>query len=323
VQGFTQARVKINSDGTVEICSDRTEIGQGADKSHAIIVSEILGCKTKDVLVLPATSDLAGIGPISSRGAVCSASAVAKATKQLREKVLKYASVFLEEEIENLDAQDGIIYSKRKPEKNLDYKDLVNRIYFFPGPRGLPKDFLLNHDLLLESTSEWYSPNTAETGSTYTTFCASADVAVAEIDIETGATSILKYVHVHDAGKIISKEIVDGQIHGGVVQGIGEALSEELIYNKDGHLLSNSYADYLMPTSVDSPNIVIAHLETPSPYTETGSKGMGEAPTIGGKAAILAAIGDALSPFNVKVNESPATRERVHNWIRNAKEGKK
>ena len=317
--GITEARVKIAYDGTVEVHSDRTEIGQGADRSHAIIVSDILGCNIEDVMVAPVTSDWIGQGPLSSRGAVYPASAVAKAAKMLREKVLTYSSVFLEDERENIEIHDGMIYSINDRQKRLTYKELAQRAYFFPGPRGLPKEILKKHDHLLDVTTTWYSDVTAETGASYTTFCSSADIAVVEVDTETGITQVLKYVHVHDAGKITDKQIVDGQIHGGIVQGIGEALSEELVYSENGKLLSTSHADYLMPTAVDAPDILVGHLETPSPFTELGTKGMGEAPIIGSKAVILSALEDALSPFNVRVNESPATREKVRKWVLGAK----
>jgi carbon-monoxide dehydrogenase large subunit len=123
-------------------------------------------------------------------------------------------------------------------------------------------------------------------------------------------------VHVHDAGTIINAQVVDGQIQGGIVQGIGEALYEGLHYDDTGKLLNTSFSNYLIPTSVEAPDIQIAHLETPSPFSETGSKGMGEAPIIGAKAVILDAIEDALTPFGIRVNDSPATPEKVRTWIR-------
>lgn len=320
--GATEARVKINPDGTIEIYSDRTEVGQGAERSHAIIVADILGCKIEDIVVPRVTSDWIGTGPVSSRGAVYIASAVAKAAKMLRKKVLKYASFLLEDDSKNIKTSNGIIYSVNNPEKRLTYKELALCTYFFPGPRGFPKEHLLEHDYLLDVTTTWYSPSAAETGTTYTTFCSSADIAVVEVDIDTGVTKIVKFVHTHDCGKVFSKELVDGQVHGGIVQGIGEALCEEVVYDESGHLLSTSYSDYLMPTAVDSPDIIVGHLETPSPFTELNSKGMGESPIIGSKAAILAAIEDALSPFTVRANDSPATREKVWRWIVDSKKQK-
>ena len=136
-----------------------------------------------------------------------------------------------------------------------------------------------------------------------------------EVDVDTGITNIIKYVHVHDAGTIINRQVVDSQIHGGVVQGIGEALYESLDYDHEGRLMNTSFSSYYIPTSVEAPDIEIGHLETPSPFTETGSKGMGEAPIIGSKAVILDAIEDALSCFNIRVNDSPASPEKVRNWI--------
>ncbi|GAB6145448.1 xanthine dehydrogenase family protein molybdopterin-binding subunit [Desulfocicer niacini] len=313
--GITQARVQITADGTIEVHSDRTEIGQGSEASHAIIVSNILGCNREDVLVKPVTSDYIGQGPLSSRGAVYPASAVAKAAKIIKKKVCQCAAAFLKTDEESLILEGGMIYSSNNPVEKLTYKQLAEKAYFFPGPRGLPPEILKNHDHLLDVTTTWYSPTTPESGSSYTSFCTSADVAVVEVDIDTGATKIIKYAHVHDAGTIIDKQIVDGQIHGGIVQGIGEALSERLDYNDKGQLMTSSFSTYLIPTAVEAPDIEVAHLETPSPFTETGSKGMGEAPIIGSKAVILAAIEDALTPFNIEVNESPATPERVRSWI--------
>ena len=261
-------------------------------------------------------SEYIGQGPLSSRGAVYPASAVHKAASELRERIAQCAGAFLEEGPERIVLRDGCAFSADNPDNCLSFEDLGRKAYYFPGPRKLPKEMLEKHEHLLDVTATWYSPSTPETGTTYTTFCNSADVAVVEVDPEIGSTRILKYVHVHDAGTIIDKQIVDGQIHGGIVQGIGEALSEELRYDEQGRLLNTSLSEYLMPTTMESPDIEVEHMETPSPYTETGSKGMGEAPIIGAKAVILSAIEDALSPFGVEVNDSPATPERVLCWIR-------
>ena len=320
--GLVQARVRITPDGLVEIYSDRTEIGQGAEMTNTLVISQILGANPEDIVVKPVTSDIIGMGPISSRGAVYSVSALARAAKGLKEIIVKYASAFFKDRPENIRLENGTIYASKNPENRLTYKELADRMYFRPGARGLPQEMQLNHETLLDVSASWFSPNSAANPtSTYTTFSSSADIAVVEVDTETGATRILKYVHVHDAGKIISREVVDGQIYGGVVQGIGEALSEELIYNEQGELSSSSYADFVMPTAVDAPDIVIKHLETPSPYTELGTKGMGESPIIGSKAVIISAIEDALSPFHILITETPATREKVRRWIRHSTAG--
>jgi carbon-monoxide dehydrogenase large subunit len=314
--GMVQARIRVTPDGLVEVYSDRTEIGQGAERSNAVAVAKILGANLIDVVVKPVTSDMVGMGPVSSRGSVYSLSAIAKAAKEIRATIVKYAAALFEETPEDIEVSDGVIYSAKSPQRRLTYKELADHLYFRPGPRGLPKEMQQNHEVLLDVSTSWFSPNAAENPTTsYTTFSSAADVAAVEVDTETGATKILRYVHVHDAGKIISKESVDGQIHGGIVQGIGEALSEEIHYNGKGELANRSYGDYVMPTAVDAPEILIDHLETPSPFTELGTKGMGEAPIISSKAVIVSAIEDALSPFGVRVSETPVTRERLRKYI--------
>jgi carbon-monoxide dehydrogenase large subunit len=146
----------------------------------------------------------------------------------------------------------------------------------------------------------------------------SADIVVVEVDIETGAVKIVKMTHAHDAGNIISKELVDGQVHGGLAQGLGEALFEEIVYDDNGQMMTESYTNYLMPTALDIPEVTIGHMQTPSPYTELGTKGMGEAPLISSKAAVIAAVEDALAPLGIRINESPATRQRIRQWVKAA-----
>ena len=185
----------------------------------------------------------------------------------------------------------------------------------------LETDLQTHHETVLDVSEMWFSPNTAQNPtSTYTTFSASADVAIVEVDTSTGEVRILRYFHVHDAGKIINEQIVDGQVYGGVVQGMGEALTEELLYDIRGNLLSCSYGDYIMPTALDAPDIEVDHIETPSPFTELGTKGMGEAPTIGSKVAFINAIEDALSDFGIVVDDTSATKERIWKLIAHSKE---
>lgn len=318
--GLTQARVNITSDGLVEVDNDQTEIGQGSDITRAKVVANILGVKIDDIEVKRGTSDMPG-GVYSSRGAVYPTGALIRATRELRARAIKLAGHFLHEEPAHINITDGVFHSTKDPNKRMTLKELADSTYFHPGPRGLPQDMQAKHEILLDVSASWFSPNTTQNPtSTYTTYCSAADIAVVEVDVATGGVKILKYAHVHDAGTLLDKDVVEGQIFGGIVQGIGEALSEELVYNNNGELLSDSYADYVMPTAQDSPDIVIGHVETPSPFTELGQKGMGESPIIGSKAVIINAIEDALSPFKIRLAESPATRERVRRWILEAQQ---
>jgi len=322
--GLVQARLKISPDGVASVYSDRTELGQGAEESHRLVVSDILGMNPDDVVIHPVTSDMIGIGPVSSRGSVFSLSAVAVAAKKMKTKIQQYACEFLKAAPEEIVMEGGYIFSTKNPKEKMTFRELVDRVYFRPGPRSLSMEMKKSHDFLPDLTVTWFSPNTAENpGSVYSTFCSSADVAVVEVDIETGATKILNMAHVHDAGTIISEPLIERQIHGGVTQGIGEALFEELIYGENGKLLTDSYTNYLLPTALDAQNMAIGHMETPSPFTELGTKGMGEAPIIGSKAAVISAVEDALSPFNIKIDQSPATMQRVRGLIREAQKSGK
>ena len=140
--------------------------------------------------------------------------------------------------------------------------------------------------------------------------------AVVQVDPETGLVEVKRFVVVEDCGRIINPMIVDGQVHGGVVQGIGSALLEEFVYSDDGQLLTTTLLEYLLPTSTEVPFIEVHHLETPSPFTINGIKGMGEGGAIGPGAAIAAAVEDAIRPFSTaRITRLPITPERLRGWI--------
>ena len=150
------------------------------------------------------------------------------------------------------------------------------------------------------------------------TYASAVHVALVEVDIETGVVTLLRYVVAHDCGRIINPTIVDGQIRGGVAQGIGGGLYEELLYDTSGQLLSGSFMDYLVPTATDVPRIDLIHLEYPSPRNPLGNKGVGEGGAISPPAAIANAVEDALRPFGVCIRETPLSPDRVRALLRPA-----
>jgi carbon-monoxide dehydrogenase large subunit len=150
------------------------------------------------------------------------------------------------------------------------------------------------------------------------TFSNACHVAIVEVDIETGGVKVERFLVVEDAGVLINPMIVDGQIAGGVVQGIANALFEEMIYDESGNLLTASFADYLPPTSAEIPEIEIIHMETVSPESVTKAKGVGEGGAIGAATAVVNAIVDALSPFGIELFELPATPQRIREQLRKA-----
>jgi carbon-monoxide dehydrogenase large subunit len=151
------------------------------------------------------------------------------------------------------------------------------------------------------------------------TYSNATHIAIVEVDVGTGTVKVLRYIAVEDCGPMINPMIVGGQVHGGVSLGLGETLSEEIVYDDNGHLLTSSFIDYKIPRSVEMPNIEIQHIETPSPNVLGGFKGMAEGGTIGAIAAISNAVEDALSPFKVQVTGTPLSHENVWRLINQGK----
>jgi carbon-monoxide dehydrogenase large subunit len=216
----------------------------------------------------------------------------------LKEKVLHLAAHLLEANPGDLELGGGKVFIRGLPQRAVSFSELARAAV--PGwasklPEGLEPG--------LEETF-YFTPPTV-------TWANAVHVAVIEVDIETGGIELLDYVVAHDAGKLINPFLVNGQIHGGVAQGIGAALYEEIAYNDDGQLLSGSFMDYLLPGSMEIPNIKTVHLESLSPLNPLGVTGLGEGGAIAPPAAIANALADALLPFRVTVNEIPLSPDRV------------
>jgi carbon-monoxide dehydrogenase large subunit len=180
-------------------------------------------------------------------------------------------------------------------------------------------------DANLEGTYTWMSdvvrwvPDEYGRFNLYTTHPTGVFIAVVEVDVETGYIKVNNFVVSHDAGTLINPMIAEGQVVGGVAQGIGGALLEELNYDADGQLLNVDFVTYLCPTAMEIPDIEVLHLELPSPFTPLGTKGMGEGGTIPSPAAVVNAVEDALEPFGVRIRELPLRPERVFQWIQEGK----
>ncbi|MDJ0270250.1 MAG: xanthine dehydrogenase family protein molybdopterin-binding subunit [Aigarchaeota archaeon] len=316
--GYESARVSITADGSVEVYTGMLDIGQGSSVAIAQAVSETLGVPISWVKVFSGSSDYLGSGTYASRGAVYGVGAVIKASRILRERLTRIMAHLWDARPEDVEIANGELVLKPEPERRIRLDELAQKLYHFPGQHRLLSEELLREGVVpLDVTVSWFSPITSkDPTATYTTVSCSADIAVVEVDAETGEVKILKYVTVHDAGRVINHQIVEGQVVGGVAQGIGGALYEELIYNEDGLLTTASFADYLMPSALEMPSVEMSHVETPSPFTELGSKGMSEGPAYSSTVAIANAVEDALTPFGVAVEEIPLTPERVRRLIK-------
>lgn len=263
---------------------------------------------------LPAT------GPGGSRFTVMIAGAIEGAAGKIKDKATRIASHLLEAAPEDLEWSDGGVGVRGTPTARKSLAEIAIQAHLFK--HSLPEEVesgLAAGQVFDHPYTTMPSADRTSLGVFYPFMGHACHFAVVEVDVETGAVRFLKYVAVHDCGTLVNPRSLEGHIVGGTAQGIGTALLEEFAYDDDGNLLAQTYYDYLMPSALDVPEVVIGHHETPSPYTPYGIKGGGEAGRMMAPAAIASAIEDALSPLGVRVRALPATPERVLTWIEEAR----
>ncbi|MGH8056668.1 MAG: xanthine dehydrogenase family protein molybdopterin-binding subunit, partial [Candidatus Entotheonellia bacterium] len=240
----------------------------------------------------------------ASRSAVMGGGAAWKAADLVRGNLLTMAAHMLEANPADLEISEGVIQVKGSPQSRMTVAEVARLAYHRPErlPPGLmPADLsaIQNYDA---------PPGTG-------TWANAAHAAIVEVDVATGFVRILRYVVVEDCGTMINPLIVDGQVHGGVVQGIGGAMLEHLVYDANGQLLSQSLMDYLLPSALDVPSIEVHHLQTPSPFTLGGFKGMGEGGAIAPLPALANAVSDALAPLGISIASLPLSPDRIYQLI--------
>jgi carbon-monoxide dehydrogenase large subunit len=310
VPGYDSIIVRMDPSGKVLVQAGAHNHGQGHETTIAQVVADQLTIPLEDVRYVygDTLSTPYGTGTFASRTAVLSGGAAVKATVRIRERLFQFASHVLEVGPDDLELHEGKVQVKGAPQLNVPIRDLARWAYH--RSEKLPE----NMEAALEAVATYDAP--PGTG----TFTNAAQIALVEVDPETGKVEILKYFVVEDCGRMINPLVVEGQIHGGLAQGIGGALYEELVYDSEGQLLTTTFLDYLLPGVGDIPPIEIDHLETPSPFTINGVKGMGEGGAIAPPAVIAGAVEDALRPFGrVFVNEVPLTPERVRGFVGSAR----
>ena len=300
VGSFEGAKVRIDASGQLVIATGATGHGQGHETVFAQIGADLWGVSPDDVRIIEGdTSSIEfGCGTFGSRSTVTVGSAIYEASALLKEKILRLAAHLLEANSDDLEFGGGKVFIRGLPQRAVSFADLARAAV--PGwasklPEGLQTGLEAVH---------YFVPATV-------TWANAAHVAVIEVDIQTGKIKLLDYVVSHDAGKLINPLLAEGQIHGGVAQGIGAALYEKISYDQNGQLLGGSFMHYLLPGSMEVPNIKTVHLESPSPLNPLGVKGLGEGGAIAPPAAIANALADALVPFAASVNELPLNPERV------------
>jgi carbon-monoxide dehydrogenase large subunit len=297
---FEGVTVRILPSGKVAVATGATSQGQGTRTTLAQIVAEQVGCRIEDiVMTIGDTSAIAnGVGAFASRQAVNAGCSALIAGQAVRTQLIALAARALGVSESDIDLDDGQAVAMTGNKPTIPFGELARLAQGIPGV-SLPTGQAAG----LERTA-YYAPSQA-------TYCSGTHVAEVEVDHMTGGVKILKYTVAHDSGRVINPLIVDGQVQGGVAHGIGNALLERMQYDENAQPLTTTFADYLLPLATDVPKCAIIRVETVSPFNPLGVKGAGEGGTIPAPAAIIAAIEDALAPFNVHFAETPLTPDRI------------
>jgi aerobic carbon-monoxide dehydrogenase large subunit len=301
IKMFDSAEIRVHPTGKAIARFGTKSQGQGHETTYAQIIAQELGIPAAHIEIEEGDTDTApyGLGTYASRSTPTAGAAAAIAARKLRDKARKIAAYLLEVSEEDLEWEPGKFFVKGAPEKSKTIQELVFASYT-NHPPGMEAGF--------EATHYYDPPNL--------TFPFGSYICVVDIDKETGEIKIRRFIAIDDCGTIINPMIVQGQVHGGLTQGLAPAMYEELVYDEDGNLLNGSFMDYLVPTAVESPNWETGHTITPSPHHPIGAKGVGESPTVGAPPAIANAIVDALSHLGVTHIDIPITPQKVWNILR-------
>jgi carbon-monoxide dehydrogenase large subunit len=293
--------LRLDGQGAVICHTSITEQGQGSESLTAQIVASVLGVSMDRIRVMLGDPDMTpyGGGTWASRGAGIGGEAALQATKILRANILEVAAAILQSSPAELDIVDNAVVNARDGATRIELRELARIVYFRPDtlPPGVQPELM---------ATRHYVPREYPFA-----FTNGVQASWLEVDTETGFIKLLKHWVVEDCGTIINPQLVDEQIRGGVVQGLGAALFEKCVYDERGQLTNANMADYLVPMFSEMPDIDVGHVVSPTLESELGAKGAGEAGTAGAAAAVTNAVNDALGPFGVAITEIPLTPQLV------------
>src|SRR5215207_9574322 len=306
---WESANLKVHLTGKIILTMGTQPQGQGHETTYAQIVAHELGVPMEDVIVQHSDTQGTpfGYGSYGSRTSSVGSTAAIKAAAKVREKARRYAAHMLEANVEDVEVDGASYRVKGSPDKVKTLQEIAFAIDLgFSLPEGM--------EPYLDETAYHDTPNCTWPFGTH--------IALVEVDEETGKVDLIRYVAVDDVGKKINPMIVDGQLHGGIAQGVGQALWEGAVYGEDGQLLTGSMLDYALPKASHFPAFELDQTVTPSPVNPLGVKGVGEAGAIASTAAVANAVNDALSPLGIKHLDMPFTAQTVWRAIQTAKGGR-
>lgn len=301
--GWESATVRIETSGNVTVLTGSSPHGQGGETSFAQIVADGLGISVDDIVVVHGDTVAmpSGIGTFGSRNTAVGGAAVYLSAQKLKQKMTAIAARLLDATPASIVWRNGKLAVKGRSRKWVSFDDVVKAAY---RARDLPRGM----EPGLEATSYFSPPEY--------TYPFGAHVCVVEVDAHTGEVRFLRYVAVDDCGRVINPMLVEGQIHGGIAQGIGQALYEQVVYDESGQLLSGSLMDYAIPKAAQLPRYICDRTETPTDVNPLGVKGVGEAGTIGATPAVVNAVLDALAPYGVRNLDMPLKPEKIWKVLR-------
>jgi carbon-monoxide dehydrogenase large subunit len=305
---YEGATVRVDAAGHVTVATGAASQGQGHETSFAQVAADALGVPLDWVTVVGGDTAAIpfGVGTFASRSAVNAGSSIHLAAGKVRDKLAAAAAALLEAAPADVEIAGGMAAVRGAPASAVPLARVIqSALPTFARPGPVSPDF--------EATVYHHQPTV--------TYTSAVHVAVVEVDPGTGAVRLLRYVVAHDCGRLINPVIVEGQIHGGVAQGVGGGLLEEMVYDDEGQLLTGTFMDYLVPTAMELPPIETVHLEYPSPRNPLGIKGIGEGGAISPPAALANAVEDALAPFGVRVTRAPLGPSAVLDLIAAAQAG--
>jgi carbon-monoxide dehydrogenase large subunit len=302
---FEAANIRVEPTGSVTLFTGSHSHGQGHETTFAQLIADDLGIPMENVLVVHGDTDKVpfGMGTYGSRSLAVGGSAIVKSLEKIKAKGAKIAAHLLEASVEDLDFADGK-WTVKGTDKSVAFGDVSLTAYV---PHNYPEGL----EPGLDETS-FYDPVNF-------TYPFGAHMAVVEVDPDTGKVELKRFICCDDVGNVVNPMIVDGQIHGGVAQGIGQALLEGAVYDESGQLTTASYLDYALPRADDLPTFELDRTVTPCPHNPLGVKGAGEAGTIGSTPAVVNAVVDALRPLGVKDLQMPLSPQRVWAAMQQAK----
>jgi aerobic carbon-monoxide dehydrogenase large subunit len=322
VAGFDTTTVKMDPQGKVTVLTGVTTPGGGNETGIAQIVADEVGVPLEDVTVIQGDTGLCpyGFGNYSGRSMLVGGGSAALAARDIRAKLEQVAAAMLETEPENLEFADGTVSRKDNPDASLPVETVAYSVLTLAFATAAMVEPTLESTRVYKPDNITHIPDEKGRIQPYPSYSNAVHLAVVEVDAETGTVDLKRFGVVHDCGTIINPTFVEGQMQGAVAMGVGAALSEELVYDAEGHLLTDRFKTYLMQRAGDLPSFEMEHQVTPSPFTLLGAKGAGEAGVGGSQAAVANAVNDALAPLGVTLRQMPLKPPNVLRAIREAAE---